>query len=131
RTRARGHAGRQAARRVCDRARGSTRRARADGTPQGEASGLHGAVGVVVLDHLPLTPNGKVDRKALPAPDWTGGLDRTYVAPRSPAEELLAGIWVQVLHLERVGVEDNFFELGGHSLLATQVASRVRQSFGV
>ena len=80
---------------------------------------------------LPLTPNGKLDRAALPAPGTgrpeTGG---EYVAPRGETEELLAGIWAQVLGLDRVGAEDNFFELGGHSLLATRVISRVREVFG-
>ncbi|MEW5927747.1 MAG: non-ribosomal peptide synthase/polyketide synthase [Gemmatimonadota bacterium] len=84
---------------------------------------------VVLLDALPLTPNGKLDRRALPAPERSG--EAAYVAPRTPAEEVLAGIWAEVLHAERVGTEDNFFELGGHSLLATRLVSRVRQSFGV
>ncbi|MEW5931800.1 MAG: condensation domain-containing protein, partial [Gemmatimonadota bacterium] len=83
----------------------------------------------VVLESIPLTSNGKVDRRALPAPERTD--EETYVAPRTPAEEVLAGIWAEVLGLERVGVEESFFELGGHSLLATQVASRVRRAFGV
>ena len=52
-------------------------------------------------------------------------------SPRTPTEEVLAGIWAEVLRLERVGVEENFFDLGGHSLLATRVVSRVRQVFGV
>ncbi|HYG63509.1 MAG TPA: condensation domain-containing protein, partial [Thermoanaerobaculia bacterium] len=86
------------------------------------------------LDALPLTLNGKVDREALPAPD-PGLLAATgsYAAPADPAEELLAGIWSEVLGLDaaRVGVCDDFFALGGHSLLATQVASRIRKAFGV
>jgi acyl carrier protein len=53
------------------------------------------------------------------------------VAPRTPVEELLAGIWSDVLGVERIGIHDDFFELGGHSLLATQVASRVREAFRV
>jgi amino acid adenylation domain-containing protein/non-ribosomal peptide synthase protein (TIGR01720 family) len=83
----------------------------------------------VVLERLPLNANGKVDRRALPAPEQ--GAEAGYVAPRTPTEELLAGIWAAVLRLERVGAEDGFFELGGHSLLATQVVSRARQVFGV
>ena len=81
----------------------------------------------VVLDALPLSPNGKVDRKALPAPDGSRPeLTRQYVAPRTPAEELLANIYAQVLGLEQVGVEDNFFELGGDSILSIQVVARAR-----
>ena len=79
----------------------------------------------VVLTQFPLTPNGKVDRKALPMPDMIGQLGHQYVAPRTPTEELLAGIWADVLQVARVGVLDNFFEVGGHSLLATQVMSRL------
>ncbi|HVR95371.1 MAG TPA: amino acid adenylation domain-containing protein, partial [Thermoanaerobaculia bacterium] len=85
----------------------------------------------VVLDALPLTPNGKVDRRALPA---STAPERTVSAggeARDPVEELLAGIWAEVLGLDRVGVEESFFELGGHSLLATQVVSRVRTVLGV
>ncbi|HEU4558943.1 MAG TPA: non-ribosomal peptide synthase/polyketide synthase, partial [Longimicrobium sp.] len=85
---------------------------------------------VVLLDALPITGNGKLDRRALPAPE-TGGAEAAYVAPRTPAEEVLAGIWAEVLRLERVGVEESFFDLGGHSLLATRVVSRIREVFGV
>ncbi|MCP4658066.1 MAG: amino acid adenylation domain-containing protein, partial [bacterium] len=85
------------------------------------------------LDALPLTPNGKVDRtaldrRALPALD---ALRADFVAPADPTEELLAGIWAEVLDREQVGAGDNFFELGGHSLLATQVVSRMRETLGV
>jgi len=81
----------------------------------------------VFLDALPLTPSGKVDRRALPAPDQSRPeLESPFVAPRTPVEEALAGIWAEVLKLKQVGVRDNFFDLGGHSLLATQVMSRVR-----
>jgi amino acid adenylation domain-containing protein len=82
----------------------------------------------VILDSLPLTPNGKVDRKSLPAPEsGRPDLEDSFVAPRTPIEELLTGIWCDVLGLKKVGVHDNFFELGGHSLLATQVMSRLRK----
>jgi amino acid adenylation domain-containing protein len=81
------------------------------------------------LDALPLTPNGKVDRKALPAPDFKQP-ENDFVAPRNHVEEVLAGIWCELLRLPQVGVHDNFFALGGHSLLATQVISRVRNALG-
>ncbi|MFL6192597.1 MAG: amino acid adenylation domain-containing protein, partial [Thermoanaerobaculia bacterium] len=84
----------------------------------------------VALDAFPLTSNGKVDRKALPAPEQAGS-EEEYLAPRTPTEEVLAGIWADLLGLERVGATDNFFDLGGHSLLATQVMSRLREAFGV
>ncbi|MCP4656799.1 MAG: amino acid adenylation domain-containing protein, partial [bacterium] len=86
----------------------------------------------VFLDSLPLTPTGKVNRRALPAPERSPlAAARGFVAPRDPNEELLAGIWTEVLDLDRVGAHDNFFALGGHSLLATQVVSRVPAAFGV
>jgi amino acid adenylation domain-containing protein len=84
----------------------------------------------VTLAALPLTPNGKVDRKALPAPERQQP-DHDWVAPRTPVEEVVAGIWAEVLGLERVGAADHFFALGGHSLLATQVMSRLRSVFGI
>jgi len=84
----------------------------------------------VFLKSFPLTPNGKVDRAALPAPEDTrSGLQDDFVAPRTPAEEKLAGLWADLLKLKIVGVHDNFFDLGGHSLLATQVVSRMRKEF--
>src|SRR5206468_1676699 len=80
----------------------------------------------VMLDALPLTPNGKIDRRALPASDQArSDSQRDFVAPRTPTEEVLAGIWAQLLGIEQVGIYDDFFELGGHSLLATRLISRV------
>jgi amino acid adenylation domain-containing protein len=83
----------------------------------------------VVLAALPLNPNGKVDRRALPAPQWAESAG--YAAPHTAVEEVLAGIWSEVLGIERVGIHDGFFELGGHSLLATQVSSRIRTALRV
>jgi amino acid adenylation domain-containing protein len=84
----------------------------------------------VLLDALPLTPNGKVDRRALPPPRQSRpSLEQEFVAPRNRMEESWAGIWAEVLGLDRVGVHDDFFELGGHSLLAMQVASRICDEF--
>jgi len=86
----------------------------------------------VLLESLPLTPNGKVDRKALPAPERVRAVDEeSWAAPSDPVEELLAGIWAEVLGLDRVGARESFFGLGGHSLLATQVISRIRGVLGV
>jgi amino acid adenylation domain-containing protein len=84
----------------------------------------------VLLPELPLGPTGKVDRKALPAPGGSG-LETEVSQERSPAEELLAGIWSSLLRVSSIGPQDSFFDLGGHSLLATQVVSRVREVFGV
>ena len=84
------------------------------------------------LEALPLTPNGKINRRALPIPDGTRpDLENTFVVPQTPIEQELAGIWTEILGLERVGVHDNFFDLGGHSLLATQVISRLRDTLRV
>jgi amino acid adenylation domain-containing protein len=86
----------------------------------------------VALDALPLTPNGKVDRRALPEPaDLRPDTGRGAAAPRTPAEEVVAAIWSDVLGLAWVGVEESFFELGGHSLLAVRVIARLRDAFGV
>jgi amino acid adenylation domain-containing protein len=86
----------------------------------------------VPLEQLPLTPNGKVDRRTLPAPAHTRPpLEDAYTAPRTPVEEVLAGLWADLLKLTQVGIHDNFFELGGHSLLATQLISRLQATFQV
>ncbi|HBL30739.1 MAG TPA: non-ribosomal peptide synthetase, partial [Acidobacteria bacterium] len=83
----------------------------------------------VALAALPRTPGGKVDRKALPTPDGRR-VEESFRAPRTPVEEVLAGLWAEVLGVERIGVDDNFFALGGHSLLGTRLMSRLRAAFG-
>jgi acyl carrier protein len=87
---------------------------------------------IVSVRTIPLSPNGKVDRKALPLPD-ASSLEPSaeYVAPRTELEQTLAGMWADLLRVDRVGIHDNFFDLGGHSLLATQVVSRVRNELDV
>ncbi|HEY6349975.1 MAG TPA: amino acid adenylation domain-containing protein [Candidatus Angelobacter sp.] len=82
----------------------------------------------VVLEAFPLTPSGKIDRLALPAPGKEAESSEGFVAPRTDLEEVLAGIFAEVLQVERVGILDDFFILGGHSLLATQISSRVREA---
>lgn len=80
---------------------------------------------VVVVDGLPLSPSGKVDRRALPVPAAEPGAG--FVAPRAGVEELVAGVWAEVLGVERVGAHDNFFDLGGHSLLAVRALNQLRK----
>jgi amino acid adenylation domain-containing protein/non-ribosomal peptide synthase protein (TIGR01720 family) len=85
----------------------------------------------VSLDALPLTPSRKLDRRALPAPPAQAEPEEAATVPGSPAEELLAGLFAEVLRVPRVGRHQHFFELGGHSLLATQVVARLRRALGV
>ena len=79
---------------------------------------------IVVLDALPLTVNGKLDTRALPTPEYQSR--DQYRAPADAVEEILAGIYAQVLGLERVGVDDSFFDLGGDSILSMQVVAQAR-----
>ena len=86
----------------------------------------------ISIDALPLSSNGKVDRSKLPTPeDSRPNLEEAFVEPRTPVEQLLAGIWAEVLRLERLSVHDNFFHLGGHSLIAARVISRIRKAFQI
>ena len=87
---------------------------------------------LVHLDRLPLSPNGKVDKRALASIGGDVIPDNVpYVAPRTPVEEGLAGLWQDALGLERIGTDDNLFQLGGHSLMATRIIARAREMFGV
>ncbi|MCZ1071271.1 non-ribosomal peptide synthetase [Rhodococcus sp. A5(2022)] len=83
---------------------------------------------LVVLDAFPLNASGKLDRKALPEPVFES---RGFRAPTTPAEEIVAGVFAEVLGVERVGLDDDFFALGGNSLNATQVANRLRTKTGI
>ncbi|GMU03297.1 hypothetical protein KH5H1_74190 [Corallococcus caeni] len=82
----------------------------------------------VFLEALPLTPNGKVDRRNLPAPQLIRQDAQPVVAPRTPEEKVLAGIWSALLGVEQLSVHDNFFSLGGDSVLGVQLVARARQA---
>lgn len=85
----------------------------------------------IVIDRLPVTPSGKLDRAALQAYHSTVSVPTCAPRPLTPIEDIIAGIWSEVLHREPVSSEDDFFMLGGHSLLATQVIARLREAFGL
>ncbi|MDN5750718.1 MAG: phosphopantetheine-binding protein [Pseudonocardia sp.] len=84
---------------------------------------------VVLAAALPLTPNGKLDRRALPAPDWSALAGDAE--PQTPEQEVLAGLVAEVLGLPRVGTHDGFFDLGGHSMAAMRLVGRIRAALGV
>ncbi|CAM5696892.1 non-ribosomal peptide synthetase [Streptomyces canarius] len=113
------------------------------GSPVPDVAGLRAHLGALLpeymipsvwvpLDAFPLTASKKIDRKALPdASAALAGAAREHLAPRDPVEEAVAGIWSEVLGVERIGARDDFFALGGHSLLATRVLARLREAFAV
>jgi hypothetical protein len=84
----------------------------------------------VTLPELPLNANGKVDRAKLPAPN-RGGLTAAAATPMSRTEEIIAGLWSQILRIENVAAHSNFWELGGHSIEATTVLLRLRRALAV
>ncbi|MBW4564792.1 MAG: amino acid adenylation domain-containing protein [Mojavia pulchra JT2-VF2] len=85
----------------------------------------------VVLEEFPLTSNGKIDRRALPVPDTIQQSEENTSLILTPVQEILAGIWADILAIKQVRIHENFFELGGHSLLATRVISQIRKVFKV
>jgi len=85
----------------------------------------------VMLDRLPLSPNGKIDRRALPAPEGGARASTAYTPPRTDTETVIAGIWADVLGLDRVGIYDNFFELGGDSMRSLGIAARAKAAFDI
>src|SRR5690606_37438524 len=99
-----------------------------DAVKSGLAASLPGYMvpsAIVVLDEFPVNASGKLDRKALPAPVFEA---KTFRAPATPIEEIVADIFADLLGVDRVGVDDDFFGLGGNSLVATQVAARLSKA---
>ncbi|WP_141543907.1 non-ribosomal peptide synthetase, partial [Bacillus toyonensis] len=84
---------------------------------------------IVIMSELPLTPNGKVNRKLLPAPEFT--ISTISRGPRTAKEEMLCDLFTEVLNLPQIGIDDSFFDLGGHSLLAVQLMNRIKKTLGV
>ncbi|WP_165423843.1 non-ribosomal peptide synthetase [Ktedonosporobacter rubrisoli] len=85
----------------------------------------------VMLAEFPLNKNGKIDRRALPAPAYSPWQQENFVIPSTPTQELLAQLWMNILHIPQISIHDNFFELGGHSLLATRIISRINEALHV
>jgi len=85
----------------------------------------------VEMEQLPLMPNGKIDRKALPTPEREWSERKGYTGPRNGEEEILCGLFAEVLNRDRVGVHEDFFAVGGHSLLATRLVGRIRAALGI
>ena len=85
----------------------------------------------VELDSFPLTANGKVNKKGLPQPVFSELIDNYYVAPENETQMKLAGIWEDILNVERVGIREDFFKLGGHSLTAMALSSRIAKEFNL
>jgi acyl carrier protein len=86
----------------------------------------------MLVDALPVAASGKVDRSRLPRPQPNrGAVDREFVAPRTPLEAEIAGLFAEVLQLDRVGLNDNFFDLGGTSILIVQLNNRLASSYGM
>ncbi len=83
----------------------------------------------VEMKKIPLLPTGKVDKKALPEPDIAAQIAKSYAAPESAEEQTLARLWMEVLPVEKVGIDDNFFEIGGHSILAMRLVPAIRRAF--
>ncbi|MEC9374863.1 MAG: amino acid adenylation domain-containing protein, partial [Pseudomonadota bacterium] len=86
---------------------------------------------IFAVDQIPMTPNGKIDRVHLASKELVYDTSGHYTAPENSSQKIIAEIWADVLHREKIGIKDNFFDLGGHSLLATRVVSRVRDALGI